>query len=78
MSALRYSLIDGARIRAPRGGEQLRNDDERALWVDNDEGLYHWWRRSHLSKRAFVRANRDELDQHIGAALGRHPLERER
>lgn len=31
------------------------------LWVDNDEGLYRWWRSSRLSKREFIRQNRDEL-----------------
>lgn len=30
-------------------------------WVDNDEGLYNWWRSSRQAKRAFVRANRAEL-----------------
>jgi hypothetical protein len=41
------------------------NDAERAQWIDNDEGLYDWWRASRQSKRAFIRANRAEIDQAI-------------
>ncbi len=46
------------------------NDHEREMWVNNDEGLYLWWRSSGQSIRSFVRANRDELDKVIGRALG--------
>lgn len=49
------------------------NDREREIWVLNDEGLYNWWRRSRLSMRAFIRANRAELDSIITAALNRKP-----
>jgi len=45
------------------------NDNERKLWVMNDEGLYHWWRSSHKSITAFVRENREELDRIILAKL---------
>ena len=38
------------------------NDTEREQWVDNDEGLYNWWRSSHQSRRQFIRENRAELD----------------
>jgi hypothetical protein len=41
------------------------NDTEREQWIDNDEGLYDWWRRSRQSKRAFIRANRAEIDAAI-------------
>lgn len=52
------------------------NDDERAQWVDNDEGLYNWWRGSRLGKRAFIiRENRAELDECIHRALGLSPDE---
>lgn len=47
------------------------NDKEREMWIDNDEGLYNWWRSSGLSKRAFIRANREELTRLITKALGR-------
>ncbi len=42
-------------------------------WVDNDEGLYNWWKSSRQSKRQFVRDNRDELRQCITAYLNRGP-----
>jgi hypothetical protein len=41
------------------------NDQEREQWIDNDEGLYRWWQRSRLSKRAFIRANRAEITRAI-------------
>lgn len=41
------------------------NDTDRAQWIDNDEGLYNWWRDSGQSKKAFVRAHRAELDRCI-------------
>lgn len=30
-------------------------------WIDNDEGLYNWWRGSGQSKTAFIKENRAEL-----------------
>ena len=47
------------------------NDREREMWIDNDEGLYLWWRGSRQSKRAFLRENRADLDAAINRALGR-------
>lgn len=60
-----------------RGGESGREHDRRgdsmssrergltskdlAQWVDNDEGLYRWWRNSKQTKRAFIATNRDKL-----------------
>jgi hypothetical protein len=38
-------------------------------WVDNDEGLYRWWRQSRLPKREFIRRNRDELRAAVGRVL---------
>jgi len=38
------------------------NETERGKWVDNDEGLYRWWKQSGLSKRAFIRKHRVEID----------------
>ena len=54
------------------------NDEERRLWVLNDEGLYNWWRSSRQAIRAFIRANRKELDECILRALGAGPSEAER
>jgi len=34
-------------------------------WVDNDEGLYNWWKSSKMSKRAFIKENRAELERCI-------------
>jgi hypothetical protein len=47
-----------------------RDDEERRLWVLNDEGLYNWYRSSGLALREFIRANRAELDKAIDRALG--------
>jgi len=41
------------------------NDEERRQWIENDEGLYDWRRRSKLSMRAFIRKNRAEIDSVI-------------
>jgi len=47
------------------------NNNEREQWINNDEGLYLWWKRSRLSMREFIRQNRDEIDSCISRALGR-------
>lgn len=39
-------------------------------WIDNDEGLYDWWRRSKQSKQAFIKENRELLEQCINRVLG--------
>ena len=31
------------------------NDTEREQWIDNDEGLYDWWKSSRMSKREFIK-----------------------
>lgn len=49
------------------------NNSEREQWIDNDEGLYNWWKRSRLSKAAFIKANRAEIDQAISRVLDRQP-----
>lgn len=45
------------------------NDNDRAQWIDNDEGLYCWWRSSRLSKREFIRQNRAEITAAIRHVL---------
>jgi hypothetical protein len=45
------------------------NDEDRAEWVSNDEGLYDLYRSSRLGKRAWVRANRALIDEVIAAVL---------
>ena len=41
------------------------------LWIDNDESLYLWWKRSKQSKRDFIKENREELEACINRVLGR-------
>ena len=38
-------------------------------WIDNDEGLHNWWRSSRISKRQFIRDNREELTACINRVL---------
>lgn len=42
-------------------------------WIDNDEGLYNWWKSSRQSKRAFIRDNRADLESCILRVLNRPP-----
>lgn len=55
------------------GKKLTLNDDDRAQWIDNDEGLYNWWRSSRMSKRAFIKENRKELTELIMNELNRPP-----
>lgn len=41
------------------------NNEEREMWVMNDEGLYIWWTSSKMSIGRFIRKYRKEIDQHI-------------
>ena len=36
-----------------------------AQWIDNDEGLYNWWKGARQSKTAFITENREELTRCI-------------
>lgn len=45
------------------------NDQDREQWIMNDEGLYNWWRGSHLSITNFIRQNRAEITQAIEPVL---------
>lgn len=38
-------------------------------WLDNDEGLYNWWKRSRQSKRQFIKENKEELKACISAVI---------
>lgn len=49
------------------------NDEERTQWVENDEGLYSWWKSTGKGITTFVRENREELDKHIRTVLERSP-----
>lgn len=41
------------------------NDKIREDWVNNDEGLYLWWKDSRMPMRRFIRENREEIDKAI-------------
>lgn len=45
------------------------NDEERRQWIQNDEGLYNWWRGSRRPLKAFIRENRAALDAAIKPVL---------
>ena len=56
------------------------NDDEREMWVINDEGLLAWkhgWCRANKGgMRGFIRANRAELDRLITATRDAPPAQK--
>jgi hypothetical protein len=45
------------------------SDDDRRDWINSDEALYNWQRRSGLSMREFIKQNRSELTAMIDRAL---------
>lgn len=45
------------------------NDAERRMWVENDEGLYLWWKRSRVGLYRFVRENRAAIDELVLARV---------
>ena len=38
-------------------------------WIDNDEGLYNWYRFSRLSMNKFIKENREELETCINRVV---------
>lgn len=38
------------------------NDNERRMWILNDEGMYNWFRSSRQSITKFMQENRSEID----------------
>jgi hypothetical protein len=61
----------GCGQRNPRH-EGLNNAD-REQWIDNDEGLYSWWKSSRQSKREFIKENKTEIDAAINSVLHAPP-----
>jgi hypothetical protein len=49
------------------------NDNDRADWINSDEGLYRWWKSEGGSLRSFIRKNRAELTRIINAAQNTQP-----
>lgn len=45
------------------------NDEERRMWLLNDEDLYNWWQSSHMGLYAFIKENRKEITERIERAL---------
>lgn len=41
------------------------NNSDRNQWIDNDEGLYNWWKSSGLNKAEFIKLYKQEIDQVI-------------
>lgn len=46
-------------------------------WVNNDEGLYNWWKSEGGSLRSFVQANREEIERGVRRVLDAKPRERD-
>lgn len=55
---------------------KMLNQRELEMWIDNDEGLYNWWRGSRQSKRKFIQENRSELKELIANQLCKPPQEK--
>jgi hypothetical protein len=53
--------------------QRALSDSDRAQWVDNDEGLYNWWRSERCSKKEFIMRNRARLTDYINRVLDRDP-----
>jgi hypothetical protein len=54
--------------------KRTHNDAEREEWITTTlEGFYHDQRRSRMSMRAYIRANREEIDAAMDAVLDTEP-----
>ena len=49
------------------------NDEERRLWVLNDEPLYRWWKEEKGDIHKFLKKHRKEIDATIHARLHGEP-----
>lgn len=57
--------------------KSTRNDKDREEWITTTlEGFYNDQRRSRVSMRDYIRANRAEIDQAIDAILNASPAEK--
>ena len=45
------------------------NNSEREMWIQNDEGLYRWWKSTRLSMRKFIQEYKVEIDTAIDSVL---------
>lgn len=55
---------------------QRLNDNERRLWVLNDESLYGWMMGEGLGVKAFIAKYRTEIDEAILRMLNAKPAEK--
>ncbi len=58
------------------GAARDLNDNDREQWVNNDEGLYSWWKSTRQPIRTFVRENRAELTEAINKVLNAPPRQK--
>lgn len=65
------------RILQGNPARQRLNDEERELWVLNDEWLYQMQRRSRKSMRQFIRENREEIDAAIRQQTDKPPRQKQ-
>lgn len=45
------------------------NNSEREMWIQNDEGLYRWWKSTRLPMRKFIQEYKVEIDTAIDSVL---------
>ena len=50
------------------------NDNERREWVNNDEGLYLWWKSSRTGLYTWVKDHRKEIDETINQIISPNHL----
>ena len=53
--------------------ESQDKSDSTHEWIDNDEGLYNWYKSSRQSKSKFIKENRSELECSITRYLNQPP-----
>jgi hypothetical protein len=53
------------------------SNSEISQWIDNDEGLYNWWKSSRQSKTNFIKENKSELTQCIKKVIDAPPPTRD-
>lgn len=45
------------------------NNKDIGQWIDNDEGLYNWWKSTRQSKTKFIQDNKKDLTACINMVL---------
>lgn len=56
-------------MRDNKGDNMTIDYKEIRLWIENDEGLYNWWKDSRQPISTFIKENRSELVSCIRQAL---------